>query len=478
MPDGLTMLGRTDSRRRLLVVLVVFLVVGASLGSRLVWWQVVQHDVLAAKAERQTTVQVDEPVRRGTIYDRTGTVVLATTVERYLVAASPDQLTPSQRQEVAAALVAILGLDGDAAIALTDKVTTTRPYVVLAHDIEDTTAERIRQGVADGTLPAVSLEPEPVRVYPQAGGAAGTTLAAHLLGFVNRDGEGQYGVEERYQTELAGTPRTLLADRDVVGRPVTDTAQVLSPGVPGTDLRLTIDTDLQLAAEQEVLAAYTADKAVAVTAVVLDPYSGAILAEASYPSYDANDYRTVAQEDPKAFIDPIVSSVYEPGSVFKMFTALAALEKGTISLSTRILDSGSLSLDHGQGRIYDADRHAMGFMEARDIVAYSRNVGAARIALGLANTTAKASKVLAATWIRLGFGQKTGVDLAGEAPGPGPRPGAQALEPGRPRQRVVRPGRRRHPAPARHGLRGDGQRRDARHPPRRARDRRPRRRAG
>ena len=411
------MLGRTDSRRRLLVVLVVFLVIGASLGSRLVWWQVVQHDVLAAKAERQTTVQVEEPVRRGTIYDRTGTVVLATTVERYLVAASPDQLTPSQRQEVAAALVAILGLDGDAAIALTDKVTTARPYVVLAHGIEDTTAEQIRGRVADGTLPAVSLEPEPVRVYPQAGGAAGTTLAAHLLGFVNRDGEGQYGVEERYQTELAGTPRMLLADRDVVGRPVTDSAQVLSPGVPGTDLRLTIDTDLQLAAEQEVLAAYTADKAVAVTAVVMDPYSGAILAEASYPSYDANDYRTVAQEDPKAFIDPIVSSVYEPGSVFKMFTALAALEKGTINLSTRILDSGSLSLDHGEGRIYDADRHAMGFMEARDIVAYSRNVGAARIALGLANTTAKASKLLAATWIRLGFGRKSGVDLAGEASG-------------------------------------------------------------
>ncbi len=132
-----------------------------------------------------------------------------------------------------------------------------------------------------------------------------------------------------------------------------------------------------------------------------------------------------------------------------MFTALAALEKGTIDLSTRILDSGSLSLDHGEGRIYDSDKHANGYMEARDIVAYSRNVGAARIALGLANTTAKASKILAGTWLRLGFGQKTGVDLAGEAAGPGPRSGAQALEPGRPGQRLVRPGRRRHRAPAR-----------------------------
>jgi cell division protein FtsI/penicillin-binding protein 2 len=417
VPDDVTMLGRTDSRRRLLVVLVVFVVIGASLCSRLVWWQVVQHDVLAARAERQTTVQVDEPVRRGTIYDRTGTVVLATTVQRYLVAASPDQLTPAERRQVGTALAAILGLAPDAASALADKIETGKPYVILARDLEETTAERIRQAAVDGTLKAITLEPEAVRVYPQAGGAAGTTLAAHLLGFVNRDGQGQYGVEERYQTELAGTPRTLLADRDVVGRPITDTAQVISPGVPGSDIRLTIDTDLQLAAEQEVLAAYTADQAVDVSTVVMDPATGAILAEASYPSYDANDYRSIATQDPAAFVDPVVSDVYEPGSVFKMLTALAALDQKTIDLSTPILDSGSLSLDHGANRIYDADRKANGYMEARDIVAYSRNVGAARIALGLANTTAKASKILAAAWVRLGFGRKTGVDLAGEAPG-------------------------------------------------------------
>jgi cell division protein FtsI/penicillin-binding protein 2 len=417
VPDDVTMLGRTDSRRRLLVVLVAFVVIGASLCSRLVWWQVVQHDTLAAKAARQTTVEIEVPVRRGTIYDRTGTVVLATTVQRYLVAASPDQLTLTERRDVGTSLAAILGLAPDAASALADKIETDKPYVILARGLEESTADRIRQGALDGKLKAISLEPEAVRVYPQAGGAAGTTLAAHLLGFVNRDGAGQYGVEERYQAALAGTPRTLLADRDVVGRPITDTAQVISPGVPGSDIRLTIDTNLQLAAEQEVLAAYTADEAVGVSAIVMDPRDGAILAEASYPSYDANDYRTIAAKDPAAFVDPIVSDVYEPGSVFKMLTAMAALEQKTIDLSTRILDSGSLSLDHGAGRIYDADRKANGYMAARDIVAYSRNVGAARIALGLANTTAKASRILAAVWVRMGFGRKSGVDLAGEAPG-------------------------------------------------------------
>ena len=314
-------------------------------------------------------------------------------------------------------LVAILGLlDADAA-ALTDKVESTRAYVIVARGLDEATADRIRSGIVDDSLPGVSIEPEPVRVYPQAGGAPGTTLAAHLLGFVNREGTGQYGVEEHYQAELAGTPRQLLAERDVSGQPITDTAQVLSPGVPGTDLRLTIDADLQLAAEQEVLAAYTADQAVSVDAVVMNPYDGSILASASYPSYDANDYAAVAAEDPGAFVDPVVSEVYEPGSVFKMFTALAALETGTITLSTKVLDSGSLSLDEGTRRIYDADRHANGWMEARDIVAYSRNVGAARIALGLAGSTAKSAKILAGTWLRLGFGQRSGVDVAGEAAG-------------------------------------------------------------
>ena len=94
----------------------------------------------------------------------------------------------------------------------------------------------------------------------------------------------------------------------------------------GTDLRLTIDAGLQLNVEQELLAAWIADKAKRVSAVVIDPYTGEVYAEATYPSYDANDYKAIAATDPSRFIDPIVSSVYEPGSVFKMMTATAALE--------------------------------------------------------------------------------------------------------------------------------------------------------
>ena len=99
----------------------------------------------------------------------------------------------------------------------------------------------------------------------------------------------------------------------------------------GEDLRLTIDAGLQLSVEQELLAAYIADAAKSVSAVVMDPYTGEVYAEASYPSYDANDYRAVAAKTPGRFVDPMVSSVYEPGSVFKFMTATAALELGTVT---------------------------------------------------------------------------------------------------------------------------------------------------
>src|SRR4029078_5569107 len=95
----------------------------------------------------------------------------------------------------------------------------------------------------------------------------------------------------------------------------------------GEDIRLTIDAGLQLAIEQEILAAWAADKAKSVSAIVMHPYTGEILAQASSPSYDANDYAAIAATNPSRFIDPVISSVYEPGSVFKMLTVVAAMEK-------------------------------------------------------------------------------------------------------------------------------------------------------
>jgi cell division protein FtsI/penicillin-binding protein 2 len=411
------MLGRTDSRRRLLFLLVTFAVAGAALVTRLAYWQVGQRDRLADAALAQTTMRIDSPSRRGDIYDRSGVVVLATTVERERLAGTPSELKPDRRRDVANKLIAILGLQGDDASALSEKMNSVRQYVVLAHGLDTPTADRIRAASTAGDIGGVLLEPEPVRVYPHGGGGPGTTLAAQLLGFVNRDGVGQYGIEQYYQDLLNGSPRVVHAQKDIAARAIPDTVIVDDPGTAGADLRLTIDAGLQLALEQELLAAWAADKAQSVSAVVMDPYTGEVLAEASYPSYDANDYRAIATSDPSRFIDPVISSVYEPGSVFKMLTAIAGFETKTVTTTSQIKDQAKLTLDKGRTHVDDADHKSKGWMKFEDAIAWSRNVVAAKVALGLGATTRESSAILHEVWTRLGFGSPTGIDLAGEVGG-------------------------------------------------------------
>lgn len=409
--------GRTDSRARLLLVLAGFIVIATAITGRLAFWQVVRGDELAAMAVAQTTVRIEEPSQRGTIYDRTGTVVLASTVVRSRLAGSPAQLSRERRQDVADRLVAILGLEGPAAESLIAKMKSAENYVVLARGLDAATSGRIRERLADGSLAAVSLEEEAERVYPQVGGGPGTTLAAHLLGFVNSAGEGQYGVEQVYQAALAGKPKVLLARRTMTGEVVADDGDVVDGGSAGMDVTLTIDASLQLAIEEELLAAFVADRARSVSAVVMDPFTGEIYAQATYPSYDANDYQQIAMTDKSRFIDPIVSAVYEPGSVFKMFTAIAALKKGVVKPTSIINDSAVLVLDDGRNRVRNADLKGKGKITFEDVIAYSRNVGAAKVAMRLGKSTTAAAKVLFSTWEKMGFGRPTGIDLAGEVSG-------------------------------------------------------------
>jgi len=411
------MLGRTDSRGRLLFLMVVFMFGSLALVARLAYWQIVDREQLTSEAVAQTTVTVATPSKRGDIYDRTGTIVLAMTVPRERLVASPAQLTPEQRRATVTEVARILGLDAPATLIIGDKLASGTKYVILAHDLDRTMADRFRAAVTSKRAFELSLEPEPERIYPQAGGAPGSTLAAHLIGFVNRDGQGQYGVEQSYQDQLGGVPRIVRAGRDASGQALSDGAEVAQAGLSGSDVRLTIDAGLQLRLEQELLAAGIADRAKRVSAVVMDPYTGEVYAMATYPSYDANDYQTIAATNPSRFIDPVVSSVYEPGSVFKMMTAAAALEARTVTPWTRIDDVGTLRLDGGRTKIHDADRTPMGWITFQDGIAFSRNVVAAKVALGLGKTTRESSAKLYDMWLRLGYGQKTGIDVAGEVGG-------------------------------------------------------------
>jgi cell division protein FtsI/penicillin-binding protein 2 len=411
------MLGRTDSRGRLLFLLLAFVLAAGALVARLGWWQVARQSDLAEAAHRQIYLRAEVPAARGAIYDRSGTVILAHTVTRHRLVVDGTRLGTDERAALAAIVGEVLHLDDDGRATVVARLASDRPYVVVVRDLEPAASSAMQARVTAAGLRGVTFESEAVRAYPQSGGGPQTSLAAHLLGFVNREGAGQYGVEQYYQELLAGTPAIVESDRDANGKPVIETRHTIDAGIPGADLSLTIDASLQLAVEQEVMSAWVADRARSVSAVVLDPYTGEVLAEATYPSYDANSYAAIAAQDPGRFIDPVVSDVYEPGSVFKMLTVVAGLETRTVSMDTQIDDIGTLRLDGGRTKIDDADRKAMGVMSFEDAIAWSRNVVAAKVALGLAPSLQAASLTLHEVWLRMGFGKKTGIDVAGEVAG-------------------------------------------------------------
>ena len=411
------MLGRTDSGRRLLLLLIVFVVGASALVVRLGYWQLVKHGELVESARRQIYFRAEVPSRRGQIYDRSGTIVLAASVTRDRLIVSSENLDATEQAAMVEFLTGQLELDPDASEALALKLAEPKPYIVVARDLAPERSEAIGAAAEGAGITGITFESDASRSYPQAGGGPDSTLASHLLGFVNRDGLGQYGVEQYYQDILAGEPSVIEADRDATGAPLAETQRTVEAGDPGEDIRLTIDAGLQLAIEQEVMSAGIANGAKSVSAVVLDPWTGEIYASASWPSYDANDYAPIASADPSIFIDPVVSHVYEPGSVFKMLTVVAGLEQGTTAMDKVYRDTGKMWLDGGEARITDADNLAMGSMPLEDGIAYSRNIVAAKVALGLAPTTRRSSTILHEVWTRLGFGRPTGVDLAGEVRG-------------------------------------------------------------
>ena len=394
------MLARTDSRARALVLLLVVAFVASAIGARLVWWQVVQQPWLSGMALAQLTQQEQLPAERGEITDVNGTL-LATSIELQSVFATPPLIhDPDQAAELLAPV-----LDTSSA-QLRARLDGDRDWVWLKRRITPEAAERIRSL----DLRGIGMLPETQRVYPVQGIVEDTTLAAQLLGFVDVDGSGQYGIEAGENALLAGTPGAVSAQEDVIGRRIADSATLLRDPVDGADLRLTVDLGVQAILEQEIWETYRLNRAAGATGVIMDAETGAILAMASYPSYDANDFATT---DGELFSNPAVARQYEPGSVMKAFTVAAALDAGAVTTKQKFLDDNNLRI--GSIRIQNADRldHPSGHgpITVADVLALSNNVGAAKVGLALGRDE------LHQAFLRFGFGAPTGIELAGEASG-------------------------------------------------------------
>ncbi len=394
------MLARTDSRARALVLLLVMTIVAGGVSTRLVWWHVFERDRLVAMALDQLAQNQQIPARRGEIRDANGEL-LATSVELQSVFATPPAVKDAG---LAAALLSqVLEIP---AAELRARLESDQPWVWLKRRVSLKTAETIRSL----NLRGIGMLPETQRVYPVNGAADGTTLAAQVLGYVNVDGRGQYGVEGAEDAMLAGLPGSVTAQEDVVGRRIADSVYQLRDPVDGSDLTVTIDAGVQHLLEKATLETYTRNHAVGATGLVMNVRTGAIVGLVSYPAFDANAYQAT---DPARFTSPAVSRQYEPGSVMKAFTISAAIDAGAVATTDRFVDEGTLQI--GNIAIRNADRlnfpYGHGALTPGDVLKLSNNIGAAKIGLKLGR------QKLYEAFRRFGFGAPTGVDIIGEASG-------------------------------------------------------------
>jgi len=327
---------------------------------------------------------------RGLIIDRHGYFLALNTFE-YDVSAAPNLI--ENPRDVTDRLWPLLDLSPDELFSL---LTQDRPYVPLKQRVSKEVAETI----TSLGLTGIHLEPKLRRKYPEG------ELAAHLMGLVNYDCNGAYGLEGYYDLLLKGVstiPEGKVYSQDEA---VPLVFHQLALPQDGPHLILTLDRNIQHLVEQELAKAVVKYKADSGTVIVMNPKTGAILAMASYPPYDPNRFYEVPME---LYINPAVSEQYEPGSVFKIITMAAGLDARAITLQSTFYDSGMMEV--GGRVIQNSDRRAHGLVTMTDILARSLNVGIAYVSTSLGEERFY-------TYLRrFGFGCQTAIDLDGEVAG-------------------------------------------------------------
>lgn len=370
------------------VLALLALWIGA-IAARLYHLQVNRHDEFARRAERQQqrVIELDPP--RGTIYDARGRE-LAVSVEVESAFAVPREV--GDARAAAKSLARVLEIDPGKLERLLD---ADREFVWVARKLDPPQARRVKEL----RLPGVYFLEESKRYYPLR------EVGAHALGYVGTDNHGLAGLEAMYDKVVAGKPgrRTVLRDARQ-GMAVPANLPSAAP-VPGSDLYLTMDAALQQIAERELAKAAERYSPQSGSVVVLEPATGAVLALASWPTFDSNRFTAATDEVRR---NRPVSDAYEPGSTFKMVTAAAALEEGLID-PDEVLDCEMGGITLAGVRI--ADHKPFGMLTFRDVIAKSSNVGTIKTSLRLSNASFYAM-------IRaFGFGRTSGIDLPGESPG-------------------------------------------------------------
>jgi cell division protein FtsI/penicillin-binding protein 2 len=391
-----------QSSRRLSVMFALLVAVALAIGVRLFYWQIMRYDELSSKGNIERMHTLIEYARRGDILTNDG-VLLASDIYSYEIAAHPKTIdTP----EVTAALLAPILGESESTVfhSLQQKDQTT---VMLALNAPSSAGAKLVELQSANKLGGIEFNAKPYRRYPAG------TLAAQVLGFVTADRVGAYGVEQYYNDMLRGHDGEIMGEGSAIRDELLpfDLPSGIS-AVDGDTLELTINSAMQNIAETELSRALEDNGGTGGQIVVLDANTSAILAMASEPTPNLNNYATTRLDE---YHNPAVSLPYEPGSVFKVVTLATGLDSGRINQNITFNDTGTCVV--GGRTFYNHDFLHPGVVNLIDVMKLSLNVEACKISI------ATGAKIFYQYMHDFGLGSISGVDLADEIPGTVKQPG-------------------------------------------------------
>lgn len=386
-------------RHRVKFVVLGISIIYLGLIVRLSYLQLIKYPALSSKARTQHLFKVKLEPRRGDILDSRGQA-LALSIDMWSIYVHPHKL----KDRVRAADLLSQALSLDKKICL-QKLSGEAPFVWLKRKANKEEYESVKRLRLDG----VGFIEEARRYYPQA------SLGANVLGFVGLDNQGLEGIEKRFNSLLAGFPGEYLAERDARGREISSYIFRMIKPVEGGAIYLTFDSVIQNIAEEKLSEAIRKARAKAGVAIVIDPGSGAILAMASSPTFDPNNF---GQSPQPSYRNLAISLVFEPGSTFKSITAAAALETNAFKPEDRIYcENGAIRV----ANYIIHDHEPYGWLSFSQAIEKSSNIGLLKVGQ-------KVGSVNFYNIIRaFGFGRETGLEVSGEEKGI--VPGARSWKP-------------------------------------------------
>ncbi|MBC7475553.1 MAG: penicillin-binding protein 2 [Candidatus Sericytochromatia bacterium] len=398
-------LTQRNVNKRIHIIHYTILAIIFGLLTRLFYLQVIEHEELKKKAENQQRRPIALSKKRGLITDRNGDKnVLAIDTRSISLYAYPKEynLEKVSMEKMAEKISPIIGKD----LQKTKKTLSTRSFIWLKRQLPESYISQIKAL----KLPGINYVFESKRVYPKK------ELASSLLGFTGIDNQGLTGIEHSFESVLTGKTEQEKIFLDARGYEVLsqeNKAQVTTSKAKTNKIRLTLDENIQHIAERELKKGLDEYKAKRGAAIIMDLDNGDLLALATYPNYDINQYSKFL-ENPKnweTIKNWAVTDVYEPGSTMKIFSFAAALEKKKTSLNEVIVCPGAIKVDHWTVHDHGTSPSQVRYLKPLDIIKTSSNVGTSIVTRRI--PTAEHRDIL----LKFGFGKPTDSSLSGEVGG-------------------------------------------------------------